>query len=70
MILDVVFNHSAELDVFGPTLCQREIDKTYRDDGLFGDVPWIYQTLIFSIRLSWSFPSTLILPISGKLIKP
>ncbi|ENF3460354.1 glycogen debranching protein GlgX [Yersinia enterocolitica] len=27
VILDVVFNHSAELDVFGPTLCQRGIDN-------------------------------------------
>ncbi|RKO75110.1 glycogen debranching enzyme [Pectobacterium parmentieri] len=27
VILDVVFNHSAELDVEGPTLCQRGIDN-------------------------------------------
>ncbi|KHT15240.1 glycogen debranching protein GlgX [Pectobacterium carotovorum] len=27
IILDVVFNHSAELDVEGPTLCQRGIDN-------------------------------------------
>ncbi|BES83126.1 glycogen debranching enzyme [Pectobacterium araliae] len=27
VILDVVFNHSAELDVKGPTLCQRGIDN-------------------------------------------
>ncbi|MGK4445618.1 glycogen debranching protein GlgX [Yersinia enterocolitica] len=27
VILDVVFNHTAELDVFGPTLCQRGIDN-------------------------------------------
>lgn len=27
VIPDVVFNHTAELDVFGPTLCQRGIDN-------------------------------------------
>lgn len=27
VILDVVFNHTAELDIFGPTLCQRGIDN-------------------------------------------
>ncbi|MBE5212748.1 glycogen debranching protein GlgX [Pectobacterium sp. A535-S3-A17] len=40
VILDVVFNHSAELDVEGPTLCQRGIDnRSYYWLGEDGEYP-------------------------------